>query len=250
MSWLFIGMGVVLLAAEHWLSTIRMRLIADAGGLPTAMRVTAWHAIWLIVLPLRLGEVAWIVVMRRAYGWNAATAVVSAALQRLFDLTVVAAVLLLTLPAVLDLYQGRQPVFLALAVAVGLLALTGLATLHTWLRFVSRSILGFGRPGDWHRRVLRHLNKAQHQLRSQESKCRRRSPFCPWTWSMTTMVAGPRCWTGFPICSTARRARWHLSFHAGGRRPGPHQDAVAEMNLHDATVIRLRMDAFPASPAR
>ena len=146
-SWPLAGAGVALFAAESLFSAVRMHLIAnERGGFPTAMRVTAWHAIWLIALPMRLGEVAWVVAMRRAYGWNVATAVACAVVQRLLDMVIVAACLLVTIPATLGLYEDWPLAFFALAGAVCLLALIGLMTLHVYLRLAAKLLLRTGRP--------------------------------------------------------------------------------------------------------
>ena len=85
---------------------VRMHLIAERGAFTTAIRVTSWRGIWVLVLPMRLGEMVWIAVMRNAYGWNAATAVVCGLVQRLLDLAVLAAFLLLAMPAVFGLDWG------------------------------------------------------------------------------------------------------------------------------------------------
>ena len=164
-SWPLAGAGVALFAAESLFGAVRMHLIADeSGGFPTAMRVTAWHAIWLIALPMRLGEVAWVVAMRRAYGWNVATAVACAVVQRLLDMVIVAACLLVTIPTTLGLYEDGPLAFFALAGAVCLLALIGLMTLHVWLRLAAKLLLCTGRPQGRRRRVLRQLNQARHWI--------------------------------------------------------------------------------------
>ncbi len=163
-SWPLVGAGVALFALESLFSAVRMYLTADEGsGFPTAMRVTAWHAIWLIALPMRLGEVAWGAAMRRAYGWNAVTAVACAAVQRLLDVAVVAACLLLTIPATFGLYEDRAA-FFALAVVVCLLALIGLVTLHVWLRLAARLVIGIGRARGRCRRLLTSLDQARYWI--------------------------------------------------------------------------------------
>ncbi len=164
-SWALVGAGVALFVVEGLLGTLRMHLIAGRrGGFPTAMRVTAWHGIWLVALPMRLGEVAWVVAMRRAYGWNVATAVACATVQRLLDLAAVAVFLLLTMPAAFGLHQGWPPVFFALAAALCLLAFVGAATLHIWLRLFAKLVIGAGRPRGRRRRVLMAVSQARHWL--------------------------------------------------------------------------------------
>ena len=51
---MLVGTGVVLFVMESLFSAIRMYLIADRrNGMLTAMRVTAWHGVWLMALPMR-----------------------------------------------------------------------------------------------------------------------------------------------------------------------------------------------------
>ena len=155
-------MGIVLLVAENLFGAVRTHLIAGRhGGFPTAVQVTAWHAIWLIVLPMRLGEVAWVISMRRAYGWNVATAFACALVQRLLDVVIVSAFLLLTIPVAFGLHEERVLVFSVMAVALCLLAFIGCTTLHVWLRLAAKVAVGAGRPRGRRRRFLRHLSQAR-----------------------------------------------------------------------------------------
>ena len=166
-SWPLVVAGVVMLLVQDLFGAFRTHLIARGhGGFTTAMKVTAWHSVWLIALPMRLGEVAWIVVMRRAYGWDAATAVACALVHRLLDVAVIAAFLLLALPAVLGLgWEGGLPLA-ALAVAACLLTLAGALVPHVWLRLAARLVMRMGRPrGRW-RRLLRHLRQGRRWLES------------------------------------------------------------------------------------
>ena len=161
-SWPLVGAGLALLAGENLFSAMRMQRIAG-GGFPAAMRVTAWHAVWLIALPMRLGEIAWIAAMRRAYGWNAASAAACAVVQRLLDLAVIAAFMLLTIPAAFG-FAEDMPAFSILAAALCALALLGCATLHVWLRLAAGLAAAVGRPRRRGRRFLRHANQARRWL--------------------------------------------------------------------------------------
>ena len=159
-----VGAGVALFVAESLFTALRTHLLASGrGGFLSAMRVTAWHGVWLIALPMRLGEVAWVVVMQRTYSWNVATATACALLQRLFDLAVVAVCLLVTLPATLGLHEGQPFAFFALAGAVCLAALIGLMTLHIWFRLAARILVRAGRTRS-RRRLLRQLRHARRWL--------------------------------------------------------------------------------------
>lgn len=168
LSWTLVGAGVALFVAESLAAALRMHLIAGGReGFLTALRVTAWHGIWLIALPMRLGEVAWVVAMRRAYGWNVPTAVACATVQRLLDGAVLAAFALLTIPAAFGAHEGGAPVFsaLTLAAALCLLALAGSATLHLWLRLLAGLVIGAGgRPRGRRGRLLVSLGQARRWL--------------------------------------------------------------------------------------
>lgn len=189
-SLILIVMGIVLFMIESLFSALRMHLIADSRhGLFTAMRVTAWHGLWLIALPMRLGEIAWIVIMRRAYGWNLATAVACAGVQRLLDLATVSICLFLTIPLVVGLHENRLPVFLALAGVLCLLALIGSTTLHIWLHLVARLVIRTGRLRGRRLRLLRHLNQARHWLRSARHRRVLRRCIVPTVLSWTAITA-------------------------------------------------------------
>ncbi len=165
-SWPLVAAGSALLVAAHLFGALRTHLIAERGPFTTAIRVTAWHAVWLIALPMRLGEVAWVVAMRKAYGWNPATAVVCALVQRLLDLAVIAAFLLLATPAVLGLGRDGAPLIAAAAATACGLALAGAVTLRVWLRLIARLVIATGRPRGWRLRVLHHLRQGRRWLES------------------------------------------------------------------------------------
>ncbi len=165
--WPLAGAGLALLFGEHLLAALRTHLIADRrGGFVAALHVTAWHAVWLLALPARLGEVAWVAVMRRTYGWSTATAVACALVQRLLDVAVIAACFLLSTLMVFDLSGDGAKPLAVLTAGVCLLALVGALSLHLWLRLAARLIVGIGRPRGWRRRLLRHLLQGRRWLES------------------------------------------------------------------------------------
>ena len=190
-SWPLVVAGVALLLGENLFGAVRTHLIARRhGGFTTAMNVTAWHSVWLIALPMRLGEVAWMVVMRRAYGWNTATAVACALVQRLLDVAVIAAFLLLALPAVLGLGRDEGLLPMILAVATCLLALTGALILHVWLRLAAKVVMGSGGPRGWRRRLLRHLRQGRRWLEDDRHRRVMRLCLLPTALLWTTVFAG------------------------------------------------------------
>ena len=168
-SWPLVAAATALLLAAALADAVRMHLIAERRSLTAAIRVTAWHGVWVMVLPLRLGEVGWVLAMRNAYGWNPATTVVCALIQRLLDLAVVAAFLLLAMPAAFSLGQDGAPL-IAAAGAAGGAALAGIMTLRFWLRLTARLVIAAGRPRGWRLRVLRHLRQGRRWLDSVQHR--------------------------------------------------------------------------------
>ena len=190
LSWSLVGAGVALFMVESQLSALRMHLIAGRnGGFLTAMHVTAWHGIWLVALPMRLGEIAWVVTMRHAYGWNLATALACATVQRLLDVAVVAAFLLLTMPVAFSLREDLLLAFSALTTSLCLLAFVGSATLHVWLRLFARLVIGTGRPRGRRRRVLVSVSQARHWLENVSNRRIMRRCIVPTALLWTAVIA-------------------------------------------------------------
>lgn len=176
-SWPLLGAALALLLAEQLLAALRMHWIAGGSHrFDSALRITAWHAAWLIALPMRLGDVAWMVVMRRAYAWNAAAAVACAFLQRLLDIAVVAAFLLLTAPAIVGVDRDAAPLVAVLAITLFMVAFAAAATLRLWLRLAAKLVVAAGVPRGWRRRLLRELRHGQRWL--ERVRNRRVMPLC------------------------------------------------------------------------
>ena len=188
-SWPLVAAGTALLLASHLLDSVRMYLIAERGALTAAIRVTSWHAVWLMALPLRLGEVVWVVAMRNAYGWNPAKAVVCALVLRLLDLAVIAAFLLLAASAVLGLGQAGAPLIAAAVAACGA-ALVGAMTLRFWLRVTARLVIATGRPRGWRLRALRHLRQGRRWLDSMQHRRILRLCLLPTVLTWTAVFSG------------------------------------------------------------
>ncbi len=189
-SWPLVAAGTALMLASYLLDSVRMHLIAERRALTTAIRVTAWHAVWLMVLPMRLGEVVWVVAMRKAYGWNPATAVVCALVLRLLDLAVIAAFLLLAMPAALGLGQDEAPLIAGAAVAACGAALAGVMTLRFWLRLTARLVIATGRPRGWRLGVLRHLRQGRRWLDSAQHRRILRLLLLPTALTWTVNLSG------------------------------------------------------------
>lgn len=193
--WLFFVAAVALFVVDHFVSSLRMQwMVGGRGGLAPAMRVTAWHGIWVAALPMRLGELAYVAAIQHVYGWSFATALACAAVQRLLDMAVVAAFLLLTMPAAFGLYAD-QPASLAFAATAGLLLVSvpfaTVATAHIWLRAVNACLVS-GRMRRRRRRLVRSLSRVRRWIADVQGRrvLRRCALLTVLVW--TTTMAG--CW--------------------------------------------------------
>ena len=192
--WLLFAAGVVLLVVEHCVSAVRMHwMVGGLGGLPAAMRVTAWHGIWVAVLPMRLGELAYVAAIQHVYRWNFATALACVAAQRLLDVAVIAAVLLLTMPAVFGAYADQPASLALLATTAFLLAFApfaAIATAHIWLRWLSRCLVSGRAPHGHRRRLVRSLGRVRRWVADVQSRRVLRRCALLTVLSWTTMLAG------------------------------------------------------------
>ena len=163
--WLLFAAGVALFVVEYFVSAARMRWMAgDAHGFRAAMQVTAWHGIWLVALPMRLGELVAAAAIQHVYGWSFATALACVAVQRLLDMAAVATLLLLALPAVFGAYDEQRAALAVLgpmALLLALVSFAAVATSHIWLRAVSARILSSGFPLGQRRRLLQPLARVR-----------------------------------------------------------------------------------------
>ena len=165
---LLLGFGFLLL--ESVFAALRLHVLAlprrDARA---AYEVTAWHALWLLALPARLGDVAWVLLMRSRYAWRSGAALGCALFQRLLDLGVVLVFVAVGLPAVPGVPGGPYRLAGVLAtgavVAVAVLALEGWTT---WLAGLLRR--GVHRPRGWRRRLFRTLMHARVWSRHVRSR--------------------------------------------------------------------------------
>jgi uncharacterized membrane protein YbhN (UPF0104 family) len=136
-----------LVALVQWLRAWRFAVmltgrLAQPGAELT--RIAFQLNFWNFVLPLRLGELSFPVLMSRRLGYGLLHATGVLLIARLFDLAVVAAILL-GAAAVLDLWPGPWRTVLALAALAAALAPFGLAVAGLALR---RHLARLPRIGD------------------------------------------------------------------------------------------------------
>jgi uncharacterized membrane protein YbhN (UPF0104 family) len=140
-DWWMLGLATALTASVQWLRAWRFAIMTrGALAFPDARLVRlAFQLNWFnFVLPLRLGEISYPVLMRRAYGEGLLNATGVLILARLLDLTTVAAILF---GAAALLGLAPSPAGNAgLAAAAAALALVPVA-----LIFAGRAVLGWAR---------------------------------------------------------------------------------------------------------
>jgi uncharacterized membrane protein YbhN (UPF0104 family) len=126
----------VLVAVVQWLRAWRFAVMMTGRlALPGAelVRIAFQLNFWNFVLPLRLGELSYPVLMNRRLGYGLLHATGVLLIARLFDLAVVAAILL-GAAAVLGLWPGPWRVVLSLAALGSAMAPFGLAVAGLALR--------------------------------------------------------------------------------------------------------------------
>ena len=122
-DWTMFAFGMLFLGAEGLFTTWRIGLLTPGNhALRELLRVTAWYVLLLVALPARLGEVAAVVLFNRYLSQSTGPACANILVQRLFDLSVLSAVFLLSL---LLLGQMATQIQLLLFAGLVVVALAG-----------------------------------------------------------------------------------------------------------------------------
>lgn len=196
-SWGWFGVGVGFFALESLCAALRLRLFAGRGAGLSSLRVTAWHGVWLLALPLRLGELAWLALMRRGFGWSLGSALACALLQRLLDLAAICAVLLLALPLALG-WQAQTATGVMAAAALGAVAVIACAKPQVWLNAMAAGAVPAAKRWRWGLRVLRQANQARRWLATVRHRRALRRGIAPTAFAWCAMIAA--CWA---LCEAA-----------------------------------------------
>ena len=81
-------------------------------GFDEYLYITAWRGLYLIILPVRLGEVFYVVILRRCLGMEWGAALANNIYQRIFDATVLAAIFLISWALLFEVIDTK-PLWLA-----------------------------------------------------------------------------------------------------------------------------------------
>lgn len=138
-AWL-LGAAVAALGLDSLAAAFRLRLLHDASHKQPYrqyLRITVMHAIYLNLLPARLGELAYLYLLRSDIGMSAGSAIANLLCQRLLDLIVVAAVFV-AVTLTIGLTAGSMPAMLTIGAATMAFALFLLGKLEFVFRLIVR----------------------------------------------------------------------------------------------------------------
>ena len=138
-TWL-LGAAVAALGLDSLAAAFRLRLLHDASRKQPYrhyLRITVIHAIYLSLLPARLGELAYLYLLRTGIGMSAGSALANLLCQRLLDLIVVAAVFVAATLSI-GLTAGSVPGMLTIGGATTAVALFLLGRLEILFRLLVR----------------------------------------------------------------------------------------------------------------
>jgi uncharacterized membrane protein YbhN (UPF0104 family) len=144
--------GIALQMLEGTITALRFRLLSRTqANFRDCLRASAWYVMFLIALPVRLGEVAGIALIVRYLGERTGAAAASLLFQRLFDLIfLVAALVVFCVSAFVQM--SLLVVVTLVFVVLGLVAIV--VFLEHLLAFAVRPLL-VRRKQKWPRRILR-----------------------------------------------------------------------------------------------
>ncbi len=88
---------LVLFLAEGVFTTLRFYLLTpNQTSMSSCFKVTAWYVVFLILLPIRLGEIAVILLLKKYLNQNTSPALMNILVQRLFDIIILSSIFLIT----------------------------------------------------------------------------------------------------------------------------------------------------------
>ena len=153
-NYLWVAVGIGLLIIEGLITAARFSLLAMTPvRFIDCLRATAWYVLLLIGLPARLGEIAGIAVIVKHMGQRTGAATASLLFQRLFDMIVLTAVLILICVLVTS-ENSELPMLFSIVAAMGLF--TVVLCMDRLLAIAAQPFLR-RRTEIWPRRILRLL---------------------------------------------------------------------------------------------
>jgi hypothetical protein len=125
----------VLLTVEAMITARRIQYFAMSdANYGQGLYANAWYVMWLNILPARLGEVAAISVFKRVFSMPPGAAIASIVTQRLFDLLMLAALLIGLLSV--SFLDSVFSLFINIALVIAVISL--IATIGKWIDLACR----------------------------------------------------------------------------------------------------------------
>ena len=117
----FVVLSIALFLLEGVFTSLRFYLLTPGDrGLAACFSLTAWYVVLLILLPLRLGEVVVVLLLKKYLDQDASPALMNVLVQRLFDLVTLCVVFLACMLFFSSIFESTQLKLLALLCLLGL----------------------------------------------------------------------------------------------------------------------------------
>ncbi len=164
----FLLLALVMIVVETVAAAVRLKILLPrrpGAGIAGCLRITNLHAVYLVLLPARLGEIAYLFLLTRVAGQRAGAAVGNLVYQRLSDVAMVA--FLFALALLLVAGGGEAPATLSAGIGAVMAMLVtgwlGVNRIATAVAATARRVLG--RRGRVRGGVLRGALQARRWTR-------------------------------------------------------------------------------------
>ncbi len=117
----FVITSVVLFLLEGVFTSLRFYVLTpNDPRLSSCFQLTAWYVVLLILLPLRLGEVAVIFLMKKHLNQNTSPAIMNVLVQRLFDVMTLCVIFLICILMFSSIFESKEITVIAAACLLAL----------------------------------------------------------------------------------------------------------------------------------
>ncbi len=157
----FVVISVILFLLEGVFTSLRFYVLTpNSPALSSCFQLTAWYVVLLILLPLRLGEVAVIFLMKKHLNQSASPAIMNVLVQRLFDVMTLCVVFLICILMFSSIIESEQITGIAVVCLIALACV--LSILDRILAILIGPLLRRRNPqSDTVRKLLRALLQAR-----------------------------------------------------------------------------------------
>lgn len=164
-NWHWLALALVPLGIEVVFTSLRVQHCVNRPvPFSLAMYCNSLYIAWLSLLPARLGEIAGVAVFNQKLGMTVGSATASVVVQRIYDVLILAGLLVAALSQ--TLYGGQTGLLLASLVLLTLLIV--LATLPFWLSTFARLFFTW-RHVRWLKRLMYIVLQARTWYRHQSA---------------------------------------------------------------------------------